>query len=89
MKDIFGRELAIGDTIICSPGSPPRKDIQIETVAELKGSNRFSIRKGNGGFMTSECLILKRADGTIYFDNEGLPLNCWITNHTDNYIIYK
>ena len=83
MKDVFGRDLEVGDTIICFPYSEGKK-INIETVTGFWGSDGFIIvgeRK-----LKSECLILKRADGTQYFNNEGLPLNCWQTNFKDKKI---
>jgi hypothetical protein len=80
MKDVFGRELMIGDLIICFPYKTG-KNICIEKISGFS-------KKGyeiNGGLhkLESECLILKREDGTKYFDDGGLPLNCWKTNYKD------
>lgn len=84
-KDVFGRTLMIGDIIICFPHDKG-KNICIKEVSGFFGKDGYEV--DNGFYkLKSECLILKRLDGTKYFDSENLPLNCWSTSGQDDYIL--
>lgn len=84
-KDVFGRELMIGDTIVCFPWSTG-KNICIDKISGFWGKDGFEISNGFHK-LKSECLILKREDGTTYFNNENLPLNCWQTTYKDKQVL--
>ena len=85
IKDVFGRELMIGDKIICFPHNDG-KHICIDTVSGFWGKDGYEVGYGFHK-LKSECLILARADGTKYFNNDGLQLNCWSTNYKDQNIL--
>ena len=62
------------------------KNICIDKISGFWGKDGFEISNGFHK-LKSECLILKREDGTTYFNNENLPLNCWQTNYKDTQIL--
>ena len=79
IKDIFGREIIIGDTIIYTDG-----ELRINNVIGFYGKTYYIVDTTSLGRRTkADCLILKRADGTVYFNNDNLPMNCWSTNYKD------
>jgi hypothetical protein len=82
-KDVFGRKLEVGDTILCVPSV--HKNFLIKTVIGFWGKNGYVIDYLNMK-LKNEFIILKRKSGIIYFNDDCNPLNCWSTNHKDTFI---
>lgn len=90
MKDIFKREAKIGDTILFIYRKQKHMNIGvIGSFVNLFGAPaiKFESQDTLAKKCQSDFLILKRADGTVYFDNENLPLNCWATGDKDKEVL--
>lgn len=84
MKDVFNRELAVGDIVICFPYNPTNKYIIIKTVT-IVSEESFGVDSHKK--LTGECLILKRKNGDVYFNSEGNNFKGWNTNYEEKFIL--
>ena len=76
MKDIIGREIEVGDKILFIITKNKLFSITAVTgFTKQFGKPAITTNEYLNTRIQSEVLILKKADGTVYFNTEGLLFN--------------
>lgn len=78
-KDLFGRKPEVGDIILYIPYSD-KKAFQLGKITgfgKAFGRPTLLINGAKSGGYQSEYVIMQRANGKPYFDNEGRDTKGW------------